>query len=394
MDNGGRQILQEHYQVIVVGAGPAGSAAARFCALSGLKTLIIEEHATPGYPVQCAGLLSINAFQECEVSNESIINTVYGARIETESGHELIFRSKREKAHVVDRAILDIEMLRLAAEAGADVRTKTIAWEINSHEIKTIGINGTASIEYDILIAADGPRSRIRRLLNLNPPKTFIGGVQVEIPWKGEDDIVHIYPDSSPSFFGWVIPLSGNRARVGLCGVSGVPQLFKIFRLKFKDLSLHSVSGVIPLGVMNPTWKGRVLFVGDSAGFAKPTSGGGVYTGVRSARHAAFVAKECIEKSDYSERAISRYESLWKKDIGHELAIGWQLFKMRGIVTQSELESIIISLNKEKNKQRIIENGDMDRPARLIASLLKDPEILAQSICISLKYVANNLKIL
>ena len=241
MDNGGRQILQEHYQVIVVGAGPAGSAAARFCALSGLKTLIIEEHATPGYPVQCAGLLSINAFQECEVSNESIINTVYGARIETESGHELIFRSKREKAHVVDRAILDIEMLRLAAEAGADVRTKTIAWEINSHEIKTIGINGTASIEYDILIAADGPRSRIRRLLNLNPPKTFIGGVQVEIPWKGEDDIVHIYPDSSPSFFGWS---GGSRMPATYVHLSGGDIDRKI--LEKRGIIIHGEKSIEP----------------------------------------------------------------------------------------------------------------------------------------------------
>ncbi|HJK47411.1 MAG TPA: FAD-dependent monooxygenase, partial [Methanocorpusculum sp.] len=53
------------YDVIIAGAGPTGSAAARFCAKAGLSTLVLEEHAAIGYPVQCAGLLSNSAFAEC-----------------------------------------------------------------------------------------------------------------------------------------------------------------------------------------------------------------------------------------------------------------------------------------------------------------------------------------
>ncbi|NLD57553.1 MAG: FAD-dependent oxidoreductase, partial [Methanomicrobiales archaeon] len=54
------------YDVIVAGAGPAGSAAAEECARLGLSTLCIEEHGTIGFPVQCAGLLSTAAFAECK----------------------------------------------------------------------------------------------------------------------------------------------------------------------------------------------------------------------------------------------------------------------------------------------------------------------------------------
>ncbi len=66
------------YDVIVVGAGPAGSAAARYCAALGLQTLMVEEHASIGYPVQCAGLLSTNAFSTCGVSEDSVIQKVRG----------------------------------------------------------------------------------------------------------------------------------------------------------------------------------------------------------------------------------------------------------------------------------------------------------------------------
>ena len=55
------------YDVVVVGAGPAGCLAAKYAAKNGAKTLIIEEHASIGSPVQCAGLLSTRAIRECEV---------------------------------------------------------------------------------------------------------------------------------------------------------------------------------------------------------------------------------------------------------------------------------------------------------------------------------------
>jgi len=79
------------WDVVVVGAGPSGSAAARACAEGGLSTLCIEEHGTIGYPVQCAGLLSTSAFEECGVSGESIQNEVSGARMVSDLGGELLF---------------------------------------------------------------------------------------------------------------------------------------------------------------------------------------------------------------------------------------------------------------------------------------------------------------
>ncbi len=147
------------YDVVVVGAGPAGSAAARACAEAGLRTLCIEEHGTIGYPVQCAGLLSIAAFDECRVSTRSILNTVSGARFIPSAGEPLEIDAGSPRAHVVDRGILDSEMAAAAAEAGAEFRLKTSVVSLKGDRAITKGIHGREEIGFSILIAADGVRS-------------------------------------------------------------------------------------------------------------------------------------------------------------------------------------------------------------------------------------------
>ena len=115
------------YDVIVVGAGPAGSAAASDCAKNGLSTLCIEEHGTIGYPVQCAGLLSNAAFSECRVSDRAVLARVSGARVISGKGNEILIDARTQKAVVVDRGSLDREMAESAADNGAEFRLKTAA---------------------------------------------------------------------------------------------------------------------------------------------------------------------------------------------------------------------------------------------------------------------------
>jgi geranylgeranyl reductase family protein len=263
------------YDVIVAGAGPAGSAAAHECAQRGLKTLCIEEHGTIGYPVQCAGLLSTAAFAECRVSERSILNRVAGARLISARGSSLSFRAGTTRAVVVDRGVLDREMAEQAAGAGAEYLLKTTVCGIRGDRVITRGAYGKAGIPFRILIAADGPRSTIARLLGMERARVFLAGIQADIVRESDPDIVEIYPDASPEFFGWTIPVSPSRARIGLCARTGVPELFDSFRKGFPSSSLHQVTGTIPLGVMPRTYGHRTLFAGDAAGFAKPTSGGG-----------------------------------------------------------------------------------------------------------------------
>ena len=364
------------YDVVVIGGGPTGSSAARLCAEAGLSTLVVEEHATIGYPVQCAGLLSNSAFAECEVSNRSVYRTVSGAKIFGSSGEPLSFDAGETKAYVVDRGTLDHEMAERAAEAGARFSLKTCVTAVNE-EKHCIHTAGGEDISYRILIAADGPRSVCARAFGVPPAPFVYSGIQAEVLYDTDTPQVELHPNAAPEFFAWVIPLSSTRARIGLCGTRNVPELFAAFKKRFTVMNVHSVTGTIPIGVRKQTSGNGWMLAGDAAGFPKPTSGGGVYTGIRSARHAAAVAAEAIESGDYSKKALAEYDSLWKNDFGREIEMGLNFLKVRRTFTEEDVNAGIAAMNNPEILRIITESGDIDRPSALLRKLLVRPEILA-----------------
>jgi digeranylgeranylglycerophospholipid reductase len=364
------------YDVVIAGAGPAGSAAAAECARLGLRTLCIEEHGTIGFPVQCAGLLSNAAFEECRVSERSVLNRVCGARIFSAKGSEIRIDAGKTKAYVVDRAMLDQEMSLAAADAGAEFRMKTTVWGVKDNHVHTRGAFGHEEIPFRILIAADGPRSTVARHLGMERSKVYLAGIQADLPGECDPRMVEIYPDASPDFFGWSIPTAPGRIRVGLCSATQVPERFRAFISRFGTTNTHLVTGTLPLGLMPKTYGHRTLFVGDAAGFAKPTSGGGIYTGVRSARHAAAVAAEACNRDTFTDAFLAGYEQKWREDFGHELELGFRLFSLRQNLNEEDMDALIQALNDPEIIRTIEEHGDMDRPGKLVKKMLLKPAIL------------------
>lgn len=364
------------YDVVVVGAGPCGTAAARRCAEMGLSTLCLEEHGTIGHPVQCAGLLSIAAWEGCQVSRKSILHQVRGARIMTSDGTDFSLDAGTTKAYVVDRGALDREMAARAVTAGAELQLKTYVRSVEDTTLRTVGMNGQSEVSGRIFIAADGVRSGIARMLGMGRSPVVLAGIQAEIVHEFNPDLVEVHPHASPDFFGWVIPIGKNRARVGLCGGQQVRERFTTFLQHFGTACTDLVTGAIPLGVMPRTYGRRTLFVGDAAGLVKPTSGGGIYTGVRSAMHAAEVATICCETGRFDDEALAEYEHRWRADIGRELALGFRLFELRRTLTVKEVDFILKAFQNPDVVATILRWGDMDRPSKLVTQLIKKPEIL------------------
>lgn len=377
--NSGMPAQRSAYDVIIVGAGPVGSAAARYCAEYGLSTLCIEEHGTIGYPVQCAGLLSQNAFRECDVSRKSVLNEVSGAELITGSGSRLLIDAGETKAFVVDRGILDREMAERAANAGADFQLKTWVYRIDGDRIITRGIDHHKEFSYKILIAADGPRSTIARLRGLKRAEFYLAGVQAEIYCENDPRFVGVYPDASPEFFAWRIPVDRMRARIGLAGLTRVKDRFSLFSQLFNGPCLDFITGTIPLGVMPVTYGDRVMYIGDAGGFAKPTSGGGVYTGIRTARHAAATAHYCIEDQVFDNLSLSRYEQLWKQDLGKELERGMMMFRLRQSLGPIETDRLVKAMSDPEILEIIRQYGDMDRPSKVMKELMKKPVLYRHS---------------
>lgn len=370
--------FRTNYDVIVIGAGPVGCAAAQACADKGLSTLIIEEHGTIGQPVQCAGLLSVRAFQECRTGPDSILHTVSGARI-ISGDKKLSFQAEKTKAYVVDRMLLDQEMEKMAVAAGCDILVKSYARMISSTLVYCSGAMGSHTFQANIIIAADGPKSSIARSQGLSRPRAVLSGLQCDIRHDMDPSCVEIYPNSSDDFFGWIIPTGPGRARAGLAGLSDVANRFQTFIKPYQQSCSHFVAGAIPIGVIQRTYADHMLITGDAAGFAKPTSGGGIYTGVRSARHAADTALWACEQDRFDALALSRYERSWKHDFGRELALGYHLFTLRKHISKKDIDCFLRYAQNASFRRLIVEYGDMDRPSHLLKKMVFSP-VVAQTV--------------
>ena len=116
------------FDVIVVGAGPAGSTAAGQLARAGLQVALLEEHGEVGRPVHCSGLVSPRALQIAGLAEEAIALRRYrAARIWGPGGGTLSIRSETVQAVVVDRARFDQALAARAVEAGAALMLETRA---------------------------------------------------------------------------------------------------------------------------------------------------------------------------------------------------------------------------------------------------------------------------
>ena len=88
------------------------------------------------------------------------------------------------------------------------------------------------------------------------------------------------------------------------------------------------MGGTVPLGALKKTHASNVLIVGDAAAQVKPTSGGGIFTGLLCASHCSTTAVDALQKNDYTSQFLKKYHKLWSADIGMELYLGMRFRKI------------------------------------------------------------------
>jgi geranylgeranyl reductase family protein len=399
------------YDVVVVGAGPVGSTAARYAAMNGAKVLLLEEHASIGSPVGCTGLLSTRAVEECELkpSDEFVFNSVRGAFVHAPDGQCLPIDGKKTKAYVVSRKNFDRTLAVMAAEEGVEIslKTRAVGLEKGNSEAETrtkgngkekssliklnVLRNGKPEIiSASVVIGADGVKSRIASYAGLEKPARILPGIQIEAPYASDDsDFVELFPGSSaPGFFAWTVPLDEKISRIGLAldpvlackrGIGDNSPLFHLEKLlssnphvkaRYSGGMLDFVVGGIPIGPQERTCADGILLAGDAAGLAKPTSAGGVYTGVFAAKIAGRVAAEAALEGDTSAKRLSEYDRLWRNGLEKELEIGMKIHDYMGKLEDKQLNELIGSLNSPSILNTITEYGDMDHPSILMRKLM------------------------
>lgn len=379
------------YDAIVVGAGPAGSTFAEALARASFRVALLEEHDQVGVPTHCSGLVSPRALEIAGVSPEVMgLQEYRQARVWAPGGGTLWLRSDSVQAIAIERDRFDQALAQRAVDAGAELMLSTKARHFQREDGR-IAVHATTSrggrqLCAPLLVGADGANSRVARWMGAGGKHEVIPAIKADVTFTcGGTDTIEILVGSgvAPGWFGWVIPLPGRRATTGMGATHSprahLPAFLDLVRRRFGDFSLDSThSAPIPLGPARDFVGDGVLLIGAAARQTKPTTGGGVYLGIRAAQIAADVAAHALAQGRaesqhaLSHRALAPYEEAWHRLEGREVAVGHRLRSVYRRLSDRDLDWIVAAAAQPWAQRLISRLGDIDFPAQLLSALLRD----------------------
>jgi geranylgeranyl reductase family protein len=370
--------------VAVVGAGPAGSRSARNLAAAGLRVALVEEHRRIGVPSHCSGLISPRTLEESDVHEPIVSNRLTGANVHAAGDRTLALGGGETRGLVIDRVRLDEILCEQAQDAGAElVRARMVHAERRNGGVHLHCQRDGRRLDLAarLVLGADGAHSRVARTFGLAPPRERVCclGIEGRLPVP-RDDFVDLFVSQrlAPGWFGWIIPTGDGGVRAGIgCDRSDKPircyeRLSSAFPDKFGPMEVRRMyGGTIPLGFAPRSYADNVLLVGDAAGQVKPFSGGGIYTGLVAARHAAAEAASALAADDVSAHRLRRYERAWKSEIGRELRKSLLIRRFGLRITDSDVDGLVASLGHDRLQPLIADHSDIDYPSRVILRLVR-----------------------
>ena len=369
------------HDAVVVGGGPAGTVTAGLLAKDH-DVVVLEEHASSGLPMQCAGLVTREAAGMCGVDPD-ILSTISGADVIFPGGGRFEVRAKGIKAVLIDRTDLDRKLAEKAADSGADIRY-CVRYSGHRAAKDHLSIStDKGELRSKLIIGADGHSSKVAMSLGNNLPREYVYGIEADVKHRPEhDDIMtlRIGSASAPGFFSWEIPF-GGMVRVGLCisgGTGGSPNdhLKRLLRVSGIDPAdiVSKYAGKIPLGGRPRSYGDRTLLIGDAAGQVKPVSGGGLYPIFKAAPILERTVRECLRADEITPKRLSAYEKGWKKEFGKELSRGYRIRKMFTSLSDKDLDKVFGIIDRD-DMRAVLDEIDLDNPSSIAYPMLRNPQV-------------------
>ena len=370
--------------VLIIGAGPAGLAAAARLAGAGRDALVLEEHDVIGRPVHCTGVLGNDAFSELDLPRDTILSITRSATFRAGHGSPVLIDSDRVIATVVDRPLFDAALATRARECGAEIRTGARVDGVTVDDTGvTLTMRGGAPLRGRALVLACGANYRFNRALGLGIPRAYIQSAQIELPFAALPHIdVRMGRALAPGGFAWAVPFvrSGQPyARLGLICEAGASTRFSSF---FNEIAReHGVTvdmpqprmKMLPLGPVTKTVSDRVLAVGDAAGLVKPTTGGGIYYGLLSGHYAAETLDASLSSDRLSERDLRPYETRWRERIGPDIRAGLLFRRLATRLGDRSIDALVEVARVDGIVPLLKETADFNWHRRAAIALLRHP---------------------
>jgi digeranylgeranylglycerophospholipid reductase len=375
------------FDCIVVGAGPAGSMAAKTLAENGIETLLLEKHPQIGVPLSCAEGISWTGLADFVEPDPAWICThIHRALLVSPQNNRVMINHPRA-GFVLNRKSFDRKLAEMAAASGATVSTNSCAVGLVRQDEGGFGgvrvIENGREKEYQarVIIGADGVESLVARWAGIDSSlrldqvnsaaQYLLSQVEVEL------DLMEFYlgRDIAPGGYAWVFPKGKNSANVGL---AIAPHRTKIKAKEFLDRFVSQrFSGYriveLTMGAV-PSYdrrrglvKENVLLVGDAGRVVDSLSGAGISNALRSGKIAGQVAGVFIKNKKTSFPILKSYEDALLKEKGRELRFYSYCRAVLLKMTDEDLDAVVCFLKDYFGDKTI----NALQPIALIKTIIK-----------------------
>lgn len=358
---------EEWHDVVVVGAGPAGSVTARKAAEQGLNVLLIERNQEIGVPVRCAEGVSKEIERFVAPNKRWICAEVKGANIYAPDGTKVVLSGVKmeDVGYVLERRIFDKFLASKAARAGAEIRVKTEAYGIVGDDGYARGVYARCMgedtcIHAEVVVGADGVESRVGRwagiTTRLRPSDISVCAefLMCDINHNNEYSEFFLGSNIAPKGYAWIFPKGEDCANVGL-GIGGdvsgenhraIDYLKAFVHDRFRDGKVMAeMYGAVPLsGPISESVADGLILVGDAARQVNPLTGGGIIYALRAGEIAGDVVAKAVRERDVSKERLVEYEKRWRREFGKRLENGFKAKKFIFNLSDEELNTLAHSL--------------------------------------------------
>ena len=359
--------------VVVVGAGPAGSMTAKWAAKNGVDVVLIEKRQEIGAPVRCGEGISKAWLDEVgiEVDPKWIARDIKGAKFVSPTGFTYFVDEKNagnEVGWVVDRVFFDKALAKDAAKAGAKIMLKTAATGLIWKDGKVAGVKAVShgeeiEILADAVVGADGYESQIGRWAGIDTslkPNDILTCYQYRLTnIKYDCDYCEfVLGSAAPGGYVWVFPKTEDTANVGLGILTPLIKNLgdpKMYLDKFiaetpglKDgQPLECVAGAVSVcAPLDSVCIDHVILVGDAARQIDPITGGGISNSCIAGMFAGKALAKAKKTGNYTMNTFQEYEDNWRDRLENKLWRNWMAKEKLVTLDDATLDSLVKTISE------------------------------------------------